>query len=188
MKDFDPGKFALTERIPKGKITNQEQYDRVYQFGEAVKGLLKELDKDKEEIIQPIRKGLDRLYEKHRELRKPLEAAKAQCIQLMETYQTKKMLEAAKKIEKQAVRLEKKGAEEQAQDLRESVAEQKPVAGVGQKVTTVWAYEITAPEMVPISINGLMLRPIDEKVLRKVKGSGLKIPGVRFFKTKKVRL
>lgn len=101
--------------------------------------------------------------------------------------------EAAQKALDQAVALEQEGKHEQAAAALEEadIMAATPVA-VAQPVTPtkgvttkkVWEVQIVDPSAVPVSIAGIVIRPVDEMAIKKLANSSkgqISIPGVRII-------
>ena len=100
------------------------------------------------------------------------------------------------KILAQAVKAEESGNAVKAETLVTKAAEVRPVTFItpayippktsGVADTENWTAEVESPDLVPIKINGFMLRPIDQAMLNRIaknsKGQ-TQIPGVKMVKS-----
>jgi hypothetical protein len=190
---FVASKYSIADALELIKrIKDDAQLTQVANYAKAVKALMGELEKDKTEIIEPIRKGLDKLYAKHRELKRPLEAAHSKAKKLIADYHDRQNAKAIKQAEKKAVKLEAKGEKGQAQAVVEAAKTINHAPTVkGVTVAEKWEFEVEDPALVPIEFGDIELRPIDDKVLRrlaKLKEKAPKIPGVRFFAKTQIKI
>jgi hypothetical protein len=184
-ESFTPDRYQLGNDLPIKKITSDDQLETVANYGKAAKALLKKLEEDKQQIIDPIRKALDVLYKKQRELKKPLEAVHFRCKQLIGAYHDRQTEKAIKKAQTKAKRLRGKGETAAAHAVVVVAADSDHAPQIaGVKTSKTWVFEIEDPESVPISVDGVELRPVDERQLKKLAKLGPdapEIPGVRFF-------
>ena len=100
------------------------------------------------------------------------------------------------KLLAQAIKAEESGKVEKAETLVIKAAEVKPVVYIapvqsppktsGVSDVAVWSAEVENPDLVPVKINGFMLRPIDQAMLNRIaKNSNGQtvIPGVKMVKS-----
>lgn len=91
-----------------------------------------------------------------------------------------------------AVKAEEEGKDEHGEYLVEMAQavhiakfeQPKKVKTEGTAVKTVWKARVVNPVLVPVSIAGVLIRPIDEKALNnlaKVSKGNMEIPGVEFY-------
>jgi len=100
------------------------------------------------------------------------------------------------KLMEKALKLESEGKSDKAETLVAKAAEVRPVTFItpayippktsGVADTENWTAEVENPDLVPIKINGFMLRPIDQAMLNRIaknsKGQ-TQIPGVKMVKS-----
>ncbi len=168
-------------------IKSEADYRTVAAVLVEVKEHLKALKKDGDEIIKPIRQGLDKLYAKFRDQRRKLEAIEVEAGRVMEAWVVKQQAKEIKKAQRKAL---KAPNAEMAADIIEAAREATPVAKVaGLSYRTDYDVEVIDIEKVPCKVANVVVRPVDVAALRrlaKATGGGVEIPGVRITKVKTV--
>lgn len=162
------------------KVTNEPSYLAAADRLQQLKQLQKELEARKEEYITPLRKVLDKLYAMHRDASRRLEEVERGLKEQLERFNAKKTEQAVKKAEKKA---SKAPNEEMARELVQAAREQDHVPQAsGISYRTEYTFEVVDLDAVPVRLNGTVLRPVDEKIVRRlVKASkgAIDIPGVQ---------
>lgn len=176
--------FAALPALP-AKITSEEEYTQVGKYLKTDKELLKQLEAQKEEIITPFAKALEKLYSKQRAIRKPIEEHSKKVKSLLNAWVEKKRAEEVKKAQRKAARLIEKGDEEQAEAVIAVAQETRVTPKVeGTRTVTRWTYKVTDESKIPIEFGGVTIRPVDARMLKhfaKLKEEAPTIPGVEFF-------
>lgn len=143
------------------------------------------LDKDRDQIIKPIRQGLDVLYAKFREATRFLKDLETDIKSRMESYQAAQTRKALKAAEKKAA---KAPNAEMAADIMTATIETThapKVDGISYRV--VWEAKIIDPAKVPTQWGDFELRPIDTKLLNRLASTGANPPpGVEYLSQRKL--
>lgn len=195
-------------------ITSEEEFAAAAEFGREIKRQSSQItdffkpmktaahkahaeicDREKA-MLEPLKKAekiiKDAIGKYQLELEEKRRAEEDRLRKLAEAEAERKLAEAVE-AEESGDNLTAEAALEEAamyQSANIVVHSEKPKA---QGVSTSSDYEITAivADDVPISINGMMLRPVDEsavlKLIRQTKGT-VEIPGIQFKEIKKVSI
>ena len=198
---------ALQVRVSSMVIETEEQYREAAEIGKDIKRRAKMV----QELFAPIKAAAHEAHrvacDREKTMLSPLQEAEKRIKGLMSNYtaeQERKRREAeeaarrareeaAQKALDQAVALEQEGKHEQAAAALEEadIMAATPVA-VAQPVTPtkgvttkkVWEVQIVDPSAVPVSIAGIVIRPVDEMAIKKLANSSkgqISIPGVRII-------
>jgi hypothetical protein len=198
--------LTITEQAQSFVIATQQDYSNAAEVCKDIKARIKDI----EEYWKPLKEAAAKQHKdicaKEKELLNPFTSAEQDIKGKMTAWQRQKLeeerilreeqerfrREEAERLLAEAVKAEKEGMAENADYLVE-MAEQaknivfeqpKQVKTAGTAVKTVWKAKIINEKIVPIELNGMLLRPIDTALINKLavnsKGS-IKIPGVEFY-------
>lgn len=194
--------LQVATKFKESAIKNDADYITATEYLKEVKTKAKEIEEFFKPLKENAHKSWKAICDKENTYKKPLVDAENKLKGLMIDFQSFKEIER-KKIEAEALRLqekeiaklEKKGKTEEAEALSnqsiEVVDNTSKVEGVSYQVD----YEIiiTNEDEVPVSINGILIRPVDLAIVKKLakesKGK-IKIDGIKIVETKiaKVRI
>lgn len=196
---------ALQVKVSSMVIQTEDQYKEAAEIGKDIKRRAKMV----QDLFAPIKAAAHEAHrvacDRERAMLSPLQDAEKRIKGLMSAYtaeQERKRREAeeaarrareeaARKALEEAVALEQQGKQEQADAALEEadIMAATPVA-VAQPVTPtkgvttkkVWEVQIVDPSAVPISVAGIVIRPVDEMAIKKLANTSkgqISIPGVR---------
>ena len=159
------------------KVSSDETFAQAIAVRKSLKQGLAALEADKVEIISPLRGVLDKLYERYRACRVPLENHDSRIKGLIDAYAERERAKLVVKAEKQA---EKAPSKEMGRDFIAKAERSDPVPAIaGVSFKEVWDYEVTDLALVPAHLNfggaDVEIRPIARAEVLKV---------VRFLKDK----
>lgn len=170
-------------------IKTDTQYTNAVQLLREVKHHQKALELDREQIIKPIRSGLDRLYDKFKQATDYLKSQESAIKGILEAYAYKKQINAIVSAKKKAAKVDN---QELAADIVSDAASREAVPDLhGMSYRTTWVFNVEDESKVPIEHNGFLLRPIDPKILRKMTialKERASCPGVVFKAEKKATI
>ena len=198
---------ALQARASNFAITTDEQYQEAAEIGKEIKRRAKMVA----DLFKPIKEAANKAHkaacDREKEMLAPLKDAENAIKNSMSAYameQERKRRaaeeaarraqeEAARKALEEAVALEEKGntaaaeaALEEAQVMAETpvIAAAPTPAAKGVTSKKVWEVQIVDPSAVPVSIAGIVIRPVDELAIKKLANSckgQISIPGIRII-------
>lgn len=198
---------ALQARAASIVIENDQQYQEAAEIGKEIKRRAKMVA----DLFQPIKEAANKAHKaacaREKEMLLPLQNAERAIKASMSAYtmqQERKRREAeeaarrereeqARKMLEEAVAMEEKGQAaaadailEDAQIMAETPVAVAAPAPVTKGVTTkkVWDIQITDPGAVPITVAGVVIRPIDTATIKKLANTSkgqIQIPGVKII-------
>jgi AAA15 family ATPase/GTPase len=198
--------LTITQQAQSLIVTTQQGYNNAAEVCKEIKATMKRIEdyweKDKSSAYATW-KGL---CDKEKTLLAPFAKAEAEIKSKMTTFQRQLMeeqriqreeqerfrKEEAERLMKAAEEAQQDGMAEHADYLVEEAAkvevmrfeQPKQEKTAGTAVKKVWKARITNAALVPVSITGAVIRPIDEKVLNdlaKASKGNMAIPGVEFY-------
>ncbi len=208
--------YTVEEHARNIIIQNEAQFKAAAEFGRSIKAKQAQV----KEFFEPMRMSAKRAYDevlsRKKQMLDPLESAEKIVKQTMSEYRMeeerrrkaaeeaarKEAEEAAKKKLDEAADLEKAGnyeaaayamsdAEVMDDYAKTGIAYSVPAKTAGVSVKKDWEIESVDPALVPISVSGYEIRPVDLKaVLRLVRTTNgmIQIPGIKIKETNVVSL
>jgi hypothetical protein len=187
-------------------VKNQQDYDNAAEICKDIKIRIKQVEEYWKPLKEAAAKHHKDICAKEKELLSPFTAAETEIKGKMVAYQKQKLEEERLLKEEQerfrkeeearllalAVKAEQEGKTEHSEFLMEQAEEihtavfelPKQVKTIGTAVKTTWKARVINESLVPVSIAGALIRPVDLKVLndfaRASKGN-MAIPGVEFY-------
>ena len=196
----------LVVQVKNYMVESQQDYDNAAELCKEVKSAIKRFEDEWKPLKDNAYASWKALCAKETEALKPYKEAETAIKARMTDFQRKRMeeeriqreeqerwkREEAERLLKLAAEADQAGKTENA-DYLVAMAEQtqhmvieqpKAVKTAGTAVKTTWKARVVNDSLVPISIMGTMLRPVDTSTLDKLakasKGS-MAIPGVEFY-------
>jgi hypothetical protein len=198
--------ITITEQARTFAISTQQDYNNAAEVCKDIKTKIKTI----EDYWKPLKDNAHAAHKaicaKEAELLAPFTKAETAIKGKMTTFQRQLMeeqriqreeqerfrREESERLMKAAEEAQQEGAEEHADYLVEEAAKvevmkfehPKQEKTVGTAVKKVWKARVTNAALVPVSISGTVIRPIDEKVLNdlaRVSKGNMAIPGVEFY-------
>ena len=200
--------YTVEEHARNIIIQNEAQFKAAAEFGRSIKAKQAQV----KEFFEPMRMSAKRAYDevlsRKKQMLDPLESAEKIVKQTMSEYRMeeerrrKAAEEAARKKLDEAADLEKAGnyeaaayamsdAEVMDDYAKTGIAYAAPAKTAGVSVKKDWEIESVDPALVPISVSGYEIRPVDLKaVLRLVRTTNgmIQIPGIKIKETNVVSL
>lgn len=198
---------ALQARASSFTITTDEQYQEAAEIGKEIKRRAKMVT----DLFKPIKEAANKAHkaacDREKEMLTPLRDAENAIKASMSRYTVeqerkrreaeeaarKAQEEAARKALEEALALEAQGKQEAAEAALEEaqVMAETPIvapaptpAAKGVTTKKVWDIQIVDPSSVPVSVAGIVIRPVDEMAIKKLANSSkgqIQIPGVRII-------
>jgi len=194
-------------------VTNQLEYDNAAELIKDIKTRVKQIEAYWETEKGTAYATWKGLCAKEKQLLDPFTKAETELKNKMAAWQRQKMEEErilreeqerfkkaeADRLLQEAAKAEQEGETEHSDYLvelaeqTESMTFKAPIQHktAGTSAITVWKARIVNDSLVPISIMGAMLRPVDLSALdkfAKVSKGGMKIPGVEFYEDVQMRI
>lgn len=187
--------------------------DGLKQAAEIVK-ICKKLSGQIGELFEPLRKSTKAAYDavlnRKKEFLVPVEKADKTVRQKMKEYTDEKVRKQREEEEKRRIEAEKAAEEKRKQaemmeaedeimaefmrldaDMMGQVVSKSPEKVEGVMAIRSWEIESIDDAVVPVSFNGVIIRPVDikavEKMIRESKGT-VEIPGVKYKETHIMRI
>ena len=203
--------YTVEEHARNIIIQNEAQFKAAAEFGRSIKAKQTQV----KEFFEPMRMSAKRAYDevlsRRKQMLDPLEAAEKIVKQTMSEYRVeeerrrkaaeetarKEAEEAAKQKLDEAAALEKAGnyeaaayamsdAEVMDDYAKTGIAYAAPVKTAGVSSKKDWEIESVDPALVPVSVAGIEIRPVDIKavlkLVRATKGA-IQIPGIKVKET-----
>lgn len=194
-------------------VSDQQTYANAAELCKDIKGRIKQI----EEYWKPLKEAAAKQHKdicaKEKELLTPFSTAETDLKGKMAAYQRQKMeeeriqreeierfkREEADRLMKLAEEAQQEGMTEHADYLVEEAAkaetmyipEVKQEKTAGTSAIRVWKARVVNSSIVPVSVNGAIIRPIDESMLNslaKVSKGNMTIPGVEFYEDVQMRI
>jgi predicted phosphohydrolase len=198
--------LTITEQAKSFTISNQQDYNNAAEICKDIKAKIKTIEDYWKELKDKAYKAWKDICAKEKELLDPYTKAETEIKSKMTAWQRQKLeeerllreeqerfrKEEAERLLKAAEEAQQEGMTEHADFLVEEAAkvetmkfeQPKQEKTAGTAVKTVWKARIVNEKLVPVELNGMLLRPIDTVLINKLavssKGS-IKIPGVEFY-------
>lgn len=187
-------------------VETEQEYKNAVEICKDIKLKIKTIEEYWKELKDRAYKGWKDICSKEKELLEPYAKAEIDIKNKMTAWQRAKMEEERLLREEQerwrreeearllaiAIEAEKEGKTEQVEAIIEKVQEvhiavfkqpEKLIVS-GSATRKVWKFRIVNPTLVPNELNGFLIRPIDESVLKKIangtKGN-MAVPGIEFY-------
>ncbi len=198
---------ALQIRVSSMVIQTEDQYREAAEIGKDIKRRAKMVV----DLFAPIKAAAHEAHraacDREKAMLTPLQDAEKQIKGLMSAYTAEQerkrreaeeaarraQEEAASKALEQAVALEQQGKQQQADAVLEEaeIMAATPVAVAptvtptkGVTTKKVWEVQIVDPDAVPVSVAGIVIRPVDQMAIKKLANTSkgqIQIPGVRII-------
>lgn len=199
--------LSLVDRANNSPINNDESYSAAAEFLKSIKELSKRVTEYWEPLKKSAHASWKAICDRENAITRPISEAEAIVKNKMLTFQREKEVKA-RAAAAEAERLKKEASEQllkEAAEAEESgdtfssemllvqaeiVRDIAPIATVtsnkvdGISTRKVWKAMVTNEGNVPISIAGIILRPVDQKALdnlAKTSKGKMQIPGVEFY-------
>jgi len=194
-------------------VTDQQTYANAAELCKDIKGRINQITDYWKPLKEAAAKQHKDICAKEKELLAPFSSAETDLKGKMAAYQRQKMeeeriqreeaehfkREEAERLMKLAEEAEKEGMSEHAEYLVEEAAkaetmyipEIKQEKTAGTSAIRVWKARITNDSLVPITVMGAMLRPVDMSALdkfAKASKGNMAIPGVEFYEDVQMRI
>jgi hypothetical protein len=195
--------------IPQAKaiiISNQQDYNNAAELCKDIKAKIKQIEDYWKGLKDNAYKAWKDICTKEKELLSPFTNAESEIKGKMTAWQRQKMEEERQQREEQerrkreeaemllqeAAKADAEGNAERSEFMLEAAEsvqnmkfeQPKAVKTAGTSVKTVWKARIINENIVPVELNGMLIRPIDTALINKLAVSSkgtFKIPGVEFY-------
>jgi hypothetical protein len=198
--------LTITQQANTFIVTTQQDYDNAAEICKDIKVKIKTIEEYWKDLKDKAYKAWKDICNKENELLSPYTKAESGIKSKMVVWQKQKMeeeraireqqerqkREESEMLLKEAVKADEEGNKDRADFMFEAaenvsnvqIKQPAQVKTAGTAVKKIWKARVINAELVPISIAGAVIRPIDEKVLNdlaKASKGNMAIPGVEFY-------